>query len=651
MNILIPDSWLRDFLATKATPKQIAEALSLHSASVDNIEKIGQDFVYDIEITTNRNDMASVYGIAREASTALTNMDIKAELKPYSAKSFSNQKIDNDYIKAKIVKTKICPRFTTVLCSAKVNKSPAWLRERLIKAGINPHNNIVDVTNYVMLETGQPMHAFDYDKIAKKIMTLRESKRGEKITIIDGEKIELNGGDIVIEDGNKKLIDLCGIKGGENSAINDKTKNVLLFTQKYDPVRIRKTIQTTGVRTEAATLFEKGTDPEQTVIALKRAFELLEEIANAKLTGGLIDIYPMPHQQKEVLLDYKLIKAVTGVEIEKAKIKSILQALGFKINNQTVTVPSWRRDDINIPEDIVEEIIRMYGYQNIPANIPPLFKPLSQPHHDYFYWENEVKRLLKNLGFNEVYTYSLVSQKISKAQNPINAKPIKISNPLNEDTQYLRPSLIPSLLEVIKKNKNRVEKLKLFELANIYLPTKDKNKLPLQKPMLTIVSNSLKLMELKQGLELLLHNLNITNYQFVQEVNEQNRARISINDRNVGYIYSHGSISIADIDFQSLVNFAHKFKKCEPISEYPPLIEDMTFTLPPKTHLGPVVDKIKSCSKLIKKVELHDTYQNNFTFRITYQSPQKSLSSDDVVKTRKKISKTIERNFKAKLKA
>lgn len=634
MNILIPDSWLRDFIDTKAVPKQIADALSLHSASVENIEKINADSIYNIEITTNRVDMASVYGIAREAAAALLNSNIKAKLKPYTTKALPTQNSNKNYLNyldVKITNTKLCSRFSTILYKAVENKeSPNWIKDRLKKAGINPHNNIIDITNYVMLETGQPMHAFDYDKINNHTMILRESRKGEKIVTLDGIEQKLNKGDIVIEDGGKRLIDLCGLKGGKNTAIDKNTKNVLLFTQKYDPVRIRKTIQKTNLRTNAAALFEKGTDTQMTVIALQRAYDLLRQIAKAKLIGGIIDIYPAQYKPKKINLDVNLVKNIVGIDIQASKITNILKSLGFSIlstanNTLLIAIPSWRLEDINIPQDLVEEIVRIYGYKNIPSNIPPLTETLNQPAKNYFYWETEVKKILKHKGFNEIYAYSLTNKKTQ----------IKIANPLTEDAQYLRTSLIPSLFDVISKNKDQTAELKIFELANIYLPAKTKNNMPIQKPMLALASSSLKLLELKQIIELVFIYMNIVNYEFVQQENQ--KAQILVDNKSIGTLSKQGLISYAQIDFKSLAESARKYKKYKPPSKFPSIIEDMTFKLPQKTNIGPIIDKIKSTSKLIKKVELHNTYKNNHTFRITYQSSKKSLASYDITDIRKTI--------------
>jgi len=330
MNIIIPDSWLREFVETTAKPPQIAEALSLCAASVEKIEKIKNDFLYHIEITTNRVDMASIFGLSRETVAVLPRFGHKAELKtqpPPPNKFKLKPKVD--YLEVKIEDPHLCPRFTAILLEGTTIKpSPSLIQERLEKCGIRALNNVIDIPNYVMLEVGQPMHTFDYDKILEHRMLMRLSKKGEDITTLDGAKRKLPEGSIIIEDG-KRIIDLCGIMGGENSAISSQTKRVLLFVQTYNPQRIRATCQKMAFRTEAASLFEKSLDPENVPVALYRAVELLEKNTQGRTRREVIDIYPNPYQPKTVKLGLALVEKMLGVKIPSLEIQQILESLHF----------------------------------------------------------------------------------------------------------------------------------------------------------------------------------------------------------------------------------------------------------------------------------------------------------------------------------
>ena len=343
MNILIPHGWLKDYLETKANPEKIAECLSLCGASVEKINKVNNDFIYDIEITTSRVDMMSILGIAREAAAILPQFGIKTKLKKdiYSKRFDSSIKkgriLMKNKLKVIIKNPKLCPRFTAVILdNIKIKPSPKIIQERLRKAGMRPINNIVDISNYLMHELGQPVHIFDYEKISKKIMTLRESKKGEKLITLDNKTHNLPGGDIVIEDGKGRLIDLCGIMGGRNSSIDQKTKRVLLFIQNYEPSHIRKTSMILGHRTEAATLFEKKVDPELTMPTLLNGIKLIKENAQSKIASKIIDIYPKPYKPKTVAVPLQLIKQYLGISIQLNKVIKILISLGFQIKQSTI---------------------------------------------------------------------------------------------------------------------------------------------------------------------------------------------------------------------------------------------------------------------------------------------------------------------------
>ena len=274
MDILIPDSWLRKFLKTTATPKKLAEYLSFSGPSVDRISKIDGDHIYHIEITTNRIDSAGVFGIAREAFAILPTHKQKVRLSKPKVQHNLKFKDNVDYLDAKVDPT-LCSRFSAILVkNVQIGKSPSYIQKHLEAVGVRPINNIIDISNYIMHELGQPVHTFDYDKIKGAKMVLRKSVKGEQITTLDGKTHTLEGGDIVIEDGERRLIDLAGIMGGKNSEVDENTKNVLLFVQTYNPVNIRRTSMSLAKRSGAAVLFEKDLDPEGVENALLRGVDL-----------------------------------------------------------------------------------------------------------------------------------------------------------------------------------------------------------------------------------------------------------------------------------------------------------------------------------------------------------------------------------------
>ncbi len=643
MNILIPDIWLRDFLKTQATARQIAECLSLCGPSVEKLE----NGVYSIEVTTNRIDAASVWGIAREAAAILNQFGIDARLRPPETGSLLFRPRVS-YLKAE-VDTRLCFRFSAVLVKdVKLQRSPEWLINRLTKVGVRPINNVVDISNYIMHELGQPVHTFDYDKIGGHYMKLRESKKGERLTTLDGKIHILPGGDIVIEDGDRRLIDLAGIMGGENSAVDDSTKNVLLFVQTYNPKNIRRTSMILNQRTEAALLFEKGLDPEQVSLGIARGIDLFKELTNGSPEEEILDIYPLPYKTAEIQVDLGFIRSRLGIQIEKKQITKILGSLGFTTSwNRkilTINVPSFRAGDTAIPEDIVEEVARIYGYHRLPNTLMegPLPEPLSD---SPFPFEIKLKNIIKGFGGVEVYTLSLVSRDF------VERNALKLKNPLGLESEYLRTSLRPSLVEAANANVAEKEEFHLFEMANIYLPRK--GMLPEEKMMLGGIFSSTDFRKARGIVESFLEEINVNARFVAQELPHFLPSRslaILSGDRQVGAL---GILNERYIYYEFSVEDLRKLSQARtfiPLPKYPPQIEDLTLTFPEKTKIGEVISSIKSISKLVNNVEMVDIYDRAFTFRIWYQHPTKTLTDKEVGKIRNKILRKLNRNFGGDLK-
>ncbi|MBI4999264.1 phenylalanine--tRNA ligase subunit beta, partial [Candidatus Gottesmanbacteria bacterium] len=619
MNILVSDSWLKEHLKTKATPKKIAEYLSLCSQSVEKITKVGNDWVYEIEVTTNRPDCFSVYGIARELAAILPRFGIKAKLEQVTSYKLQVTSKNGLPLEVKITDPSLCPRFTAIIFdNIKVGPSPKIIQDRLEKAGIRSLNNIVDISNYLMLELGQPMHTFDYDKIKGAKMILRESIAGEKITTLDGQTRILPAGAIVIKDGQGRIIDLCGIMGAENSAVDEKTKRVLLFVQTYDPARIRRTCQQLGFRTEAASRFEKGVDPEGVIIAMEKAIAMFEKNCSARVAGKLIDIYPSPPKPKIIKLDFNLINRIIGLEIPQKEVIDILKSLGFGLLQVTgyrlqVTVPHWRYNDISIPEDLIEEIARIYGYHRLPSNLPPASIPgIERPKFRElrFFWEEKIKIALKYWGFTEIATYSMVSSDLLTKVGFDPQDYLKIANPLTQDLVYMRPSLSPSILQIISQNQASSSDIRIFEIANIYIPQGEKN-LPEEIPVLTAGLTSDRFYEAKGILEALFEDLGIKNYQFKKGLSVNKifcpgkMAEVLIGGKPVGilgeidtaiahYFDIAGRVVLFDLEVNSLISRATQVKKYTPIPSFPPIIEDLAFVIFQKVETAKIIEAIKS---------------------------------------------------------
>ena len=677
MNILVPDSWLREHLKTKAKVAKIAEYLSLCSQSVEKTTKVGDDWVYEIEVTTNRPDCLSVYGIARELNAILPRFKIATKLRSLSTNHHSLPIKNSLPLEVKIANPSLCPRFTALIFDdINIKPSPKIVQERLEKSGIRALNNVVDISNYLMLELGQPMHTFDYDKIRGAKMILRESAGGEKITTLDGQIRPLPDGTIIIEDGGGRIVDLCGIMGGENSAVDEKTKRVLLFIQTYDPMKIRRTCQLLSFRTEAAQRFEKGVDPQGVILSMEKAIAMFEKNCGAKVASNLIDIYPNPPKQKKIILSQEKLNQVMGIKIELPEAKKILESLGFVVKLETgnwkleTLVPHWRDNDIAIPEDLIEEIARIYGYHNLPSLLPTGEIP-QQKKSFTFVWENKVKEALKFWGFSETFNYSMVSESTLVIAEINPAECLKIANPLSEDWIFMRPSLIPSLLEVVTKNQPETSEIQMFELANVYIPTTS-DKLPDEILMLSGALTGNQFFQVKGIIEALLAELGITHYNFTSYQLKKTfygkifhpfrTAEITIGQDSLGIVGEinpiilarfgiKGRVVVFDLDFNELVKYATTTKKYTPVPKYPAIIEDLAFVVPEKTLVGEMIQLIKSTSLIIQSVELLDSYKDTRTFRITYQSEKKTLSDKEIEKIRKKIIEAISKKFRAKIKS
>lgn len=613
MDIKILDSHLREYLDTDAKPNEIAKYLSLCGPTFDRTKKIGKDWIYEIEVTTNRVDAACVMGIAKEATAILPQFGFKARIKKPAITKYVFPK---NSLPLKIInEPKLERRLTGVVLENIDNwQSPKWMTERLETAGIRSINAVVDITNYVMITLGHPCHAFDYDKIEGALVRVRESKKGERITTLDGKSYTLPGGDIVFEDGAHNIIDLPGIMGLKNSVVSKETKKVLFFFDNNNPVKIRKTTMSTGIRTLAATLNEKSVDPELIPVAMSMGIKLFKDICKTNVASKIYDIYPNPYKEKLISTSIGFIEKILGVKLEKRKINSILKSLNFKPKWEKdilkVSVPSYRANDINIEEDLVEEIARIYGYHNLPGKL--MDGELPQPLTDTpFKFEESIRLSLKMLGGIETLTYSLIPE------NWVNGKHLKLKNPLGVDTQSLRISLKQSLLDALRQNSGIKNPYHLFEIANVYIP--QKNNLPKEQMMLSGVFANYEFRKAKGVLEALFESLNIDH-----EIN------LELINNALYYEFEIESLR------QSL-----KTKKYNPISKYPSHFEDLTINVPDGKYVGEVIQSIKHASSLVRSVELIDIFERNFTFRIEYHSSKKTLSDKEVDKERKKIKKII----------
>ncbi len=648
MNILIPNSWLKDYLETNATPKQFADAMSLTSVSIERMEKVEDDTIYDIEVTTNRPDLMSVEGIAREASAVLPEQGYTAVFKPHK-NSVSLQTVSKSpHLNIQNDKT-LVNRILAVVLDVELGSSPEEVSKRLERTGIRSINNVVDVTNYIMREKGHPSHVFDYDRLTNHTLIIRKSKKGERLVTLDEKEYELPGNDIVADDGTGKIIDLLGIMGTANSVVLDNTRRVVLFIDNNNPDLLRKTSMNLGIRTEAAVLNEKGVDPELALPTLLRGIEMLQQNANARVISPIIDIYPNKPVVKKVIVSREKIRSVIGVEIPDETCTKILRHLGFDVSKEKnelhVVIPTSRVEDVSIPEDIIEEIARVFGYHKIPNNLPILSEQ-NYYHQDKneFYWISKIKEAFRFWGFNEIYSYSMVSEEL--LDGPVD-NAFKLKNPLTNDHVYLRRTLVPSLLQVSEENKRR-DSQNLFEIANVYL--KRKTGLPDERLHIAglLKEQSITFTKGKGVVEQLFKVLGITKFGFEKKDDGIDGALISIKGSIVGSIEVGEEITF-ELDLAQLLIFATAKKTYKEPAKFPPVIEDVRVEIPAHYGFLKIVKAIKEVDDLIQDVSLFDVYGTKKTFRITYLNRLANLTNEEITPIRERIYSVLMTKFKAKI--
>ncbi|MBD3279330.1 MAG: hypothetical protein GF390_01305 [Candidatus Pacebacteria bacterium] len=659
MNILIPHHWLLEHLTTKAKPAELQKYLSLCGPSVERIEEKEGDQVYDIEVTTNRVDSMNVRGIAREAAVILNQFQIKAQLKALALTKPSSPnsslplpKIKND--------PQLCHRtICVVLKDLQRTPTPDWMAKKLRQVDLQVHESIIDITNYLTHELGHPIHAFDYDQVMALggEIIITTAKPGKKFTTLDGEQYTTVGGEVVFENPQGEIIDLPMIKGTANTSVNAKTKNLLLWIENLDPAKVRFASMTHAIRTMAAQLGEKRVDPHLAKPVLLKGIELYQQLCQAQIASKIYDDFPGKRQLPPVKITTQQLTEYLGVELPIKKVITILTDLGCEVNIQDlelVVQPPTFRPDLKIPADLIEEIARIYGYHNLSSVVMPTPIPLNKPQKVDFHLEDQLKQFLAHLGWQEVYTYSMVSKELAQQSGYSLTNHLKLANPLTEDRVYLRRSLIPSLTEVISQNPQQ-EQLAVFELANVYQPRP--NKIPQHQLHLTLLANK-PYRQVKGDLEALLRQIYLKDFT-VEPIKKPaaaylQAATLTTTKQNkivkLGQIYRLTDQQTAvDLLMSNLIGIAKKHPSYQSLPKTSQIVEDLTFTLPAKTLVGKVIKAIKNTDSIVNKVSLTTIYQHNYTFRLKYWHPAKNLSKDDVSPVRKKLIKNLAKKFQADL--
>lgn len=630
----------------------------------DAVHYLGlDDTVFEYEITNNRVDCYSIIGIAREAAATF-----RKPFTPPVVTETGNAEDINDYVKVDVEATDLCSRYTARLVkNIKLAPSPKWMQLRLASAGIRPINNIVDITNYVMEEYGQPMHAYDYDTLAGGKIVVRRAKDGEKFMTLDGQERTLDSDMLMICDG-EKAVGLAGIMGGENSKITDDVKTMLFEAATFDGTNIRKATKRLGLRTDASGKFEKGLDPENALAAMNRACQLIEELGAGEIVGGVVDVYPNKKERVRVPFEPERINALLGTNVSVEEMLGYFKMLELDYDEakQELIIPTFRQDLLRTA-DIAEEVARFFGYANIPTTLPHGASTMGKISFKQRV-EDVAGEIAQFCGFSQAMTYSFESPKVfdklKLAADAEERKTVVISNPLGEDFSIMRTLPLNGMLTSLATNYNRRNKdVKLYELAKVYVPVEGED-LPDERVQFTLgFYGDGDFFTMKGVVEEFLEKIGMSaRPEYDPEAGKTflhpgRQAEILYKDTVIGYLgevhpdvadtYGLGERTyIAVLDLPEILPFASFDRKYEGIAKFPAVTRDISMVMP-KTVLVGEVEKIieKRGGKLLEKYNLFDIYEGaqikegfkSVAYTISFRAKDRTLEDKDIQPIMEKI--------------
>lgn len=623
------------------------------------------DVVIEYEITSNRVDCYSVIGIAREAAATF-----RKEFHPPVVTPTGNDEDVNDYVKVTVKDQELCPRYTArVVKNIKIGPSPEWMQRRLASVGIRPINNLVDITNYVMEEYGQPMHAYDLDTIAGREIVVRRAEDGEKFVTLDGQEREMDSSVLMICDGEKS-IGVAGIMGGENSMITDNVKTMLFEAACFNGTNIRKSAKKIGLRTDASGKFEKGLDPENAQAAIDRACQLVEEMGAGEVVGGMVDVYAEKREPSRVTFDAEKINALLGTDLTKEQMLGYLKLVELEYDETTneIVAPTFRQD-IHRLADVAEEVARFFGYDNIPTTLPS-----GEATTGKLSYKLRIEEVARNIaefcGFSQGMSYSFESPKVfDKLLLPEDSKlrqAIEIRNPLGEDYSVMRTTSLNGMLTSLATNYNRRNKnVKLYELGNVYLPKAlPLTELPDERMQFTLgMYGEGDFFSMKGVVEEFFDKIGLHKKETYDPnagktfLHPGRQANIIYDGTVVGYlgevhpdvadIYGIGERAyIAVIDMPEIVARATFDRKYEGIAKFPAVNRDLSMVVPKNIMVGQIEEVIeKNGGAHLESYSLFDLYEGaqikpgfkSVAYSITFRAKDRTLEESDISKAMDKI--------------
>ncbi len=634
------------------------------------------DTVVEFEITSNRPDCLSVIGLARETAVSF-DKEFKTHT-PIVKETKDGDKISN-YLSVSISAPDLCHRYMArVVKNVKIEPSPLWLRMRLRASGVRPINNIVDITNYVMLEYGQPMHAFDYSCLGGSAINVRRAYDGECFKSLDDIDHTLDSSMLVIADA-EKAVALAGVMGGANSEIKDSTATVVFESACFLGTSVRVTAKKNGMRTESSARYEKGLDPENCYGGLERACELVELLGAGEVVSEIIDVYPTKAEPVELKLDVNVINSFLGIDVSEDEMKKILTTLEFTIKGDTIIPPTFRAD-IGCMNDVAEEIARIYGYNKIQSSLIK-GETTQGGYSKRQKFEIAVENAMCGMGLNQIQTFSFISpkfyDKVRLDANSTLRNSVVISNPLGEDTSVMRTVALPSILEVIARNYNfNNENVALFEIATVYIPTGEAT-LPNENKVICgamygdcdfytmkgVCENVLKLADVK--------NYNVKAVAVNPSYHPGRCAEILVDGKSIGIFgqihplvaQNYGvdtAIYACELDFDAIFGMMNANKLYTPLPKFPATTRDFSFVCDEDIEVGTIeAEMAKAGGKLVEDIALFDIYRGpqvgehkkSVSLRVTLRASDRTLTVEEAEKVSSKILAAIEKNLGITLRA
>ena len=679
-------------LDVKDYPNQIEDGIMILPKSYE--KDLGKDIVdvlnlreevIDFEITPNRPDCLSIEGLGRETAASLGKTFKNPRKNLEELKIEDKNEIEG--LKVDITAPDLCYRYIArVVKNVKIGPSPEWMVRRLKACGVRSINNIVDITNYVMLELGQPMHAFDINSIEGKHITVRRAKNGEKITTLDEVERTLDENDLVIAD-EKKPVAIAGVMGGLNSEIEETTKTVVFESAMFYGGNVRKTAKKVGLRTESSSRFEKGLSSENTLRAINRAVELVELLGAGEPVDGKIDVYPTKQKINKIKLDVDRINNLLGTNISKQEMIDILAKVDIKVENDFVIAPYFRMD-LEFVADVAEEIARFYGYDKLDTTLIKAATTLGVRTKEQKI-EKKIEDVLVNNGLSEIYTYGFVGEKDlekSKIRKELIENAITITNPLSDEYKLMRPTTIPSMMQILALNNNRKnQNVKLFDISRNYRNVNgevEKGEVPLQENILTIgmYGDDVDFYTLKGLIENVLEVSNVNSYDIQKETQNESyhpgrcaNIKVGIDViATIGEVHPEVLMNydinkkcyLAEVNITKIVKYSKQNKKYHEVPKFPAVERDIAIIVDEGIEVGEIEKTIiRKARKLLKgkksleELKLFDIYRDekigenkrSVAYSLVFRDLSKSLSDDEINPVMEEITKELENKFNAEL--